>query len=259
MSTQLPQILAPSPSQSQTQYQDITVSVGDTISMECLARGTPLPQISWIFPDRRVWLHPSPVESRVTVHPNRTLSIKDASFSDQGVYRCVASNAGGADSLAIRLHVSALPPVIQQDRMENITLAPGLSVHIHCEAKGAPAPGVRWLLPPDGTPIRPSQFLRGKLFLFPNGTLYIRNLAPKDSGRYQCVAANLVGSARREVAVTVRPPGAAANARITGSSPRRTDVRYGGTLRLDCSASGEPWPRVLWRLPSKQMVDGVFR
>ncbi|KAG3284232.1 matrix remodeling associated 5 [Ictidomys tridecemlineatus] len=248
VTVQQPQILA-------SRYQDVTVYLGDTIAMECLAKGTPLPQISWIFPDRRVWHAVSPVEGRITLHENRTLSIKDASFSDRGVYKCVASNAAGADSLAIRLHVAALPPVIHQDKAENISLPPGLSIHIHCSARAAPPPTVRWLLS-DGSQVRPSQFVRGNLFVFPNGTLYIRNLAPKDSGRYECVAANLVGTARRTVQLTVQR--AAANARITGTSPRRTDIRYGGTLRLDCSASGDPWPRILWRLPSKRMIDALF-
>nr|XP_036869346.1 matrix-remodeling-associated protein 5 [Manis javanica] len=243
-----PQILA-------SHYQDVTVYLGDTILMECLAQGTPAPQISWIFPDRRVWQTVSAVEGRVTLHENRTLSIKEASFADRGVYKCVASNTAGADSLAIRLHVAALPPVIHQEKLENISLPPGLSIHIHCTAKAAPLPSVRWVTA-DGTQIRPSQFINGNLFVFPNGTLYIRNLAPKDSGRYECVATNMVGSSRRTVQLTVRR--AAANARITGTSPQRTDVRYGATLRLDCSASGDPWPRILWRLPSKQMMDALF-
>ncbi|XP_006763224.1 PREDICTED: matrix-remodeling-associated protein 5, partial [Myotis davidii] len=76
VSVQQPQILA-------SHYQDVTVYLGDTIAMECLARGTPAPQISWVFPDRRVWHAVSPVEGRVTLHENRTLSIKEASFADR--------------------------------------------------------------------------------------------------------------------------------------------------------------------------------
>ncbi|XP_005406584.1 PREDICTED: matrix-remodeling-associated protein 5 [Chinchilla lanigera] len=248
VTVQQPRILA-APS------QDVTVHLGDTISVECLARGTPAPQISWIFPDGRVWHTASTAEGRVTLHENRTLSIRDASFADSGVYRCVASNAAGTDSLAIRLQVAALPPRIRQEKAENISLRPGLSVHIHCSAEAAPAPALRWVLP-QGAHIRPSQFLHGRLFVFPNGTLFIRNLAPRDSGRYECVVSNALGSARRAVQLTVQRT--AAHARIASASPRRTDVSYGGTLRLHCSASGDPWPRILWRLPSKRMIDALF-
>ncbi|NWU26831.1 MXRA5 protein, partial [Dyaphorophyia castanea] len=237
-----------------SRYRDITVYFGETITMECQASGTPSPLISWIFPDRKILQTVTTIESRIMLHENRTLSIKQATFSDRGVYKCVASNAAGADSIAVRLHIAALPPIIQQDKQENISLPLGSSINIHCTAKAAPSPNIRWVVF-DGTQIRPSQFVNGNLFVFPNGTLYIRNVSPKDSGTYECIAANMVGAARRTVQLHVKKH--ASNAKITGSSPQRTDVTYGGILHLDCSASGDPWPRILWRLPSKRMIDSL--
>ncbi|XP_042666800.1 matrix-remodeling-associated protein 5 [Centrocercus urophasianus] len=237
-----------------SRYQDVTVYFGDTIAMECQASGTPSPHISWIFPDRKILQTVTTTESRIMLHENRTLSIKQATFSDRGVYKCIASNAAGADSIAVRLHIAALPPIIQQDKQENISLPLGSSINIHCTAKAAPSPSIRWVLF-DGTQIRPSQFVNGNLFVFPNGTLYIRNVSPKDSGVYECIAANMVGAARRIIQLHVKKQ--ASNAKITGSSPQRTDVTYGSILHLDCSASGDPWPRILWRLPSKRMIDSL--
>ncbi|XP_028935649.1 LOW QUALITY PROTEIN: matrix-remodeling-associated protein 5 [Ornithorhynchus anatinus] len=248
-------VAARPPEMATAHYRDVTVYLGDTIAMECLADGVPPPHISWIFPDRKVWQTVSTAEARITLHRNRTLSIKDATFSDRGVYKCVAGNAAGTDSLAVRLHVAALPPIIQQEKRENISLPPGIGVNIHCSAKAAPPPTIRWRLL-DGTQIRPSQFANGNVFVFPNGTLYLRHVAPEDSGTYECVAANAVGVARRTVRLTVRQGGA--EARIARTSPRQTDVTYGGTLRLDCSASGDPRPTILWRLPSKRMIDSLF-
>lgn len=237
-----------------SRYRDVTVYFGETIAMECQASGTPSPHISWIFPDRKILQTVTTTESRIMLHENRTLSIKQATFSDRGVYKCVASNAAGADSIAVRLHIAALPPIIQQDKQENISLPFGSSINIHCTAKAAPSPSIRWVLF-DGTQIRPSQFVNGNLFVFPNGTLYIRNVSPKDSGTYECIAANMVGAARRMIQLHVKKQ--ASNAKITGSSPQRTDVTYGSILHLDCSASGDPWPRILWRLPSKRMIDSL--
>ncbi|NXN00401.1 MXRA5 protein, partial [Sylvia borin] len=237
-----------------SRYRDVTVYFGETIAMECQASGTPSPLISWIFPDRKILQTVTTTENRIMLHENRTLSIKQATFSDRGVYKCVASNAAGADSIAVRLHIAALPPIIQQDKQENISLPLGSSINIHCTAKAAPSPNIRWVVF-DGTQIRPSQFVNGNLFVFPNGTLYIRNVSPKDSGSYECIAANMVGAARRTVQLHVRKH--ASNAKITGSSPQRTDVTYGGILHLDCSASGDPWPRILWRLPSKRLIDSL--
>ncbi|NXF87603.1 MXRA5 protein, partial [Eubucco bourcierii] len=237
-----------------SRYRDVTVYFGETIAMECQASGTPSPHISWIFPDRKILQTVTTTESRIMLHENRTLSIKQAAFSDRGVYKCIASNAAGADSITVRLHIAALPPVIQQDKQENISLPLGSSVNIHCTAKAAPPPSIRWVVF-DGTQIRPSQFVNGNLFVFPNGTLYIRNISPKDSGTYECIAANMVGAARRTIQLHVKKH--ASNAKITGSSPQRTDVTYGSTLHLDCSASGDPWPRILWRLPSKRMIDSL--
>ncbi|KAK6485538.1 matrix-remodeling-associated protein 5 [Huso huso] len=248
-------VLAQQPRMLVSRYQDVTVYLGDTANMECRAQGLPTPQISWILPDRTIMRAATQTGSRIMLFENGTLSVTSTNFPDRGIYKCIASNAAGADSLSVRLHVAALPPMIQQQRSENFTLAEGQTVYIHCTAKAAPVPNVRWILF-DGTQVRPSQFVNGNLFVFPNGTLYIRNLSPKDSGNYECMASNAVGASRRTVSVTVKKK--TTTAKITATSPQRTDVTYGGALRLDCSASGDPGPRIIWRVPSKKLVDTQY-
>ncbi|XP_044139982.1 matrix-remodeling-associated protein 5 isoform X1 [Bufo gargarizans] len=234
---------------------DILVYLGDTVTMDCNASGVPPPHISWVLPDRRILRTVSTTESHIMLFANGSLSIKDVTFPDRGIYKCVAGNVAGADSLTMKLQVSPLPPLILQEKVENISLPQSHSIYIHCSAKGAPPPTIRWVVF-DGTQVRPSQYANGNLFVFPNGTLYIRNSSPRDIGKYECIAANIVGAARRTVHLDVRKY--PSNAKITASSPQKTDVSYGGTLRLDCSAAGDPWPRIMWRLPSKRLVDSFF-
>ncbi|MBN3273568.1 MXRA5 protein, partial [Polyodon spathula] len=248
-------VLSQQPRMLVSHYQDVTVYLGDSANMECRSQGLPTPQISWILPDRTIIRAATQTGSRIMLFENGTLSVTSTNFPDRGIYKCIASNAAGADSLSVRLHVTALPPVIQQQRSENFTLAEGQTVYIHCTAKAAPLPNIRWILF-DGTQIRPSQFVNGNLFVFPNGTLYIRNLSSRDSGNYECMASNAVGASRRTVGVTVKKK--TTTAKITATSPQRTDVIYGGALRLDCSASGDPGPRIIWRVPSKKLVDTQY-
>ncbi|KAI1899340.1 hypothetical protein AGOR_G00060780 [Albula goreensis] len=248
-------VLAQQPKMVQSQHRDATVYLGDSINLDCGAHGSPTPHITWVLPDRGVLRTTSSSEQRVMLLANGTLQIKQVNYPDRGIYKCIASNAAGADTLSVRLHVAALPPVIQQQRQENFTLPEGHALYVHCTAKGAPRPSIRWVVF-DGTQVRPSQFVNGNLFVFPNGTLYIRSLSPKDSGNYECMASNTVGMARRTVRLNVRK--SASTARITSTSPQRTDVSYGGHLRLDCLASGDPGPRIIWRIPSKKLVDAHY-
>uniref|UniRef100_A0A3B3RA46 Ig-like domain-containing protein n=1 Tax=Paramormyrops kingsleyae TaxID=1676925 RepID=A0A3B3RA46_9TELE len=176
--TQPPKITAPA-------SKDVSVYLGRPVSLDCVAGGRPKAQISWLLPDR-------------TFVPNGTLMIPAANFSSKGDYKCIASNAAGADTVTYRVHVAALPPVIKEEASENIKMKEGWNVYMHCTAKGEPLPFLKWTIP-SGEHIKPSQFLDGRLFVFPNGTLYVRSSLPTDSGKYECYATNAVGSSKRAV------------------------------------------------------------
>ncbi|KAM9485466.1 matrix-remodeling-associated protein 5-like [Salvelinus alpinus] len=281
-------------------HRDATVHQGGEVRLECRAQGVPVPLLSWVLPDRSV-LTPDPnpnpaigTHPRVSIFPNGTLRILVAGPADRGLYRCVASNLAGAGSLSVRLHVSSLPPAIQEPREERVTRPAGLPLYAQCSARGAPAPSIRWRTP-DGTFLFPSQFLNGNLFVLPNATFLIRKLATKDSGSYECLATNAVGGDKRTVRVEVTgdggggevvsmekmtfssinstfdlppsspvlnpplpPSSPLSKARILSTSPSSSIVIYGESLLLYCSATGNPEPRVVWRVPGKKLVDARY-
>ncbi|XP_072900333.1 matrix-remodeling-associated protein 5 isoform X2 [Hemitrygon akajei] len=248
-------VLAQPPRISEARHRDATVYLGEPFTAECKAEGSPAPHVAWLLPSRRMLQAPGDVDGSATLAADGTLDIRQTAFSDRGVYRCIAGNAAGADVVTVRLHVSALPPRILGQRVENVSAALGQSVHAHCTTRAAPPANVRWILA-GGVQIRPSQFINGNLFVFPNGTLYIRHLSPREVGTYECVATNVVGVARRTVGIEIQKH--SATAKITLSSPQRVDVSYGSILHLDCEAAGNPGPRVFWRLPSKLLVDSHY-
>ncbi|XP_072542788.1 matrix-remodeling-associated protein 5 [Salminus brasiliensis] len=245
-------VLAQQPRMLEPRHRDLTVYLGDSIHLDCQAQGLPNPHTSWVLPNRTVLHTVGAGEQRLVLFGNGTLRIKQTSYADRGTYKCIASNVAGADTSSVRLHVSVLPPIIQQKRQENHTIFEGQTMHVHCSAKGAPNPAMRWVTA-SGIHIRPSQFIDGNLFVFPNGTLYLRNPMEKDSGTYECVAVNAVGADKRSVNLLVKRN--FSTAKITSTSPQKTDVSYGGFLRLDCSALGSPEPRIIWRTPAKKLID----
>ncbi|XP_073699212.1 matrix-remodeling-associated protein 5 [Garra rufa] len=255
-------VLSEHPRVLQPRYSEVTAYLGETVEFECQSQGHPQPRITWVLPDREMVHSSGPTygnpENKVSVLPNGTLHMKSVSHMDRGLYKCIASNAAGADTVSVRLTIAALPPIIQQPRHENVTLPEGSTAYLNCTAKGVPPPSMGWITP-DGMQLRPSQFINGRnLFVFPNGTLYVRSLSPTNAGKYECSVTNVVGTAWRAIILTVSKSMIFSRAKITFSSPQKTDVVYGGRLRLDCVATGNPEPRIIWRTPSKKLVDAHY-
>uniref|UniRef100_A0AAQ5YZH5 Ig-like domain-containing protein n=1 Tax=Amphiprion ocellaris TaxID=80972 RepID=A0AAQ5YZH5_AMPOC len=254
-------VLSQHPRVLQHRYRDVTVHLGGKVDLECKVEGHPVPRVTWVLPNL-VHMDAAlgfPSQQRVVVMNNGTLRIGQASYTDRGIYKCIGSSAAGADTVSVRLYVSALPPVIQQTLHENTSLPEGGTAYIHCTATGAPQPVIRWITP-DGIQLTASQLVTGQnLVVFPNGTLYIRGLGPRNAGRYECSASNTVASSRRTVILSIRRNPSSAKASITSSSPQRTDVIYGSKLLLNCVATGEPEPRIIWRTPSKKLAGGGVR
>ncbi len=79
---------------------DLTVVVGSTVSLECVARGQPRPVVTWKKNDL-----PLPSNSRYSTPSNHQLIITNAHYDDRGLFRCVASNQEGTTSAFARVEV----------------------------------------------------------------------------------------------------------------------------------------------------------
>ncbi|XP_060782846.1 matrix-remodeling-associated protein 5 [Neoarius graeffei] len=233
-------------------FRDVSVYLGKPISLDCIAAGKPQAQISWILPDRTIVRELMHLDRPISLFSNGTLSIHSANFSIKGDYKCIASNAAGADTLTYQLHVAALPPTIKEETSESIHINTGRSIYVHCTAKGQPEPLLKWVLP-DGSQLKPTQFIGRRLFIFPNGTLYIKSIVPVDAGRYECSATNMVGFAQRVVKLDIRQesPGP-----WKGPSQQHSvSVMYGSTVFLHCPESADYHRGTVWRLPSKTLLE----
>ncbi|XP_030621223.1 matrix-remodeling-associated protein 5 [Chanos chanos] len=232
--------------------KDISVYLGKPINLDCVAVGKPKAQISWILPDRSFVREVGSFAKAASFFPNGTLSIKSANFSNKGDYMCIASNAAGADTVTYHIHVAALPPTITEGATESIAIQSGRSVYLHCTAKGEPMPLLKWSLP-DGAHMKPTQFLGRRLFVFPNGTLFIKSVVPLDSGRYECSATNVVGSAKRVLQLDIGQETPIPWQRP--SQQHSVKAMYGSTVFLHCPESAGSQRGTVWRLPSKILLE----
>ncbi|XP_067898771.1 immunoglobulin superfamily member 10 [Heterodontus francisci] len=236
--------------------KDITVHAGYPVEMKCRSQGRPAPTISWILSNRTLVRNSSPFNGRVSVLTDGTLRIKAVTVYDRGNYRCVASNPAGIDTVTVRMQVVAQPPTILEGRHQSIKGQVGQNLRLPCTAVGTPQPTVHWMLF-DGTEIKPLQFVNTKLFVFTNGTLYVKSLTPSDSGNYECIATSSTGTERRVVNLMVERKQEIP--KIISTTSSNTKVNYGDKLQLHCSATGDPKPKIIWRLPSKLVVDQWHR
>ncbi|XP_053361152.1 matrix-remodeling-associated protein 5 [Clarias gariepinus] len=233
-------------------YRDVSVYLGKPLSLECIATGKPQAQVSWILPDRIIVRESMPLDRPISLYPNGTLNIHSANFSIKGNYKCIASNAAGADTLTYQVHVAALPPTIKEVSSEDVYITTGRSIYVHCTAKGEPEPLLKWILP-DGSQLKPTQFVGRRLFMFPNGTLYIKSIVPLDAGIYECSATNVVGLAQRVVKLDIKQesPGP-----WKGPSQQHSvSAMYGSTVFLHCPESADYHRGTVWRLPSKTLME----
>lgn len=119
--TQAPKIQPP-------KSTELAAYLGKSVTLDCFALGKPPAQISWILPDRTFVRQVGTVHtvfSPVSLLQNGTLQILSPSFSSKGDYKCIASNAAGADTITYHVHVAALPPSISEGSMDTVIIQPG--------------------------------------------------------------------------------------------------------------------------------------
>lgn len=236
--------------------RDIKEHSGNTVEMNCKTEGRPTPLVSWILANRTQVRGQSIDHGRVSVTSEGTLIIRQVSVYDRGHYKCIASNAAGVDTATVRLQVVAAPPDILEEKRQQLVARAGANLWLPCTAKGTPEPTVHWVLS-DGSVVHPQRYFDQRASVFANGTLHLKGLTSSDSGMFECIANSPTGSERRVVTLTVEktqmPP------HIVEVSERRTDLEFGDRLQLNCSATGDPKPRIVWRLPSKAVVDRWHR
>ena len=108
---------------------------------------------------------------------------------------------------------------------------------------GHPAPVVTWRKSSDQLP-------QGRV-RYNDSALQVLHVRKGDSDTYFCSAANLLGSDEKKTLLVV-----VSLLRFTVKPPAKVVVLTGETLILNCSATGDPQPVILWKKQRGQLPVG---
>uniref|UniRef100_H2S2E8 Peroxidasin n=1 Tax=Takifugu rubripes TaxID=31033 RepID=H2S2E8_TAKRU len=123
---------------------------------------------------------------------------------------------------------------------QDVDVTSGNTVYFTCRAEGNPKPQIIWLRNNNALDMRDDS----RLNLLEDGTLMIQDTRETDQGVYQCMAKNVAGQVKTSQ-VTLRYFGAPSRPSFV-IQPENTEVLVGESVTLECSATGQPQPRVSW-------------
>lgn len=197
-------------------------------------------------------------DRRMKVFANGTLTITSVTENDEGDYLCAARNKMGDDYVLLKVNVMMKAAKIDHKSLSDRKVSYGGELKVDCIASGFPNPEITWSLP-DGTmvnsiPQSHDNSIRTKRYvMFDNGTLYLNEVGMKEEGDYTCYAENRIGKDEMKVHIKVL-----ADAPIIRNNAYSViKVPYGETGVLNCSAKGEPIPRITWTSPDQRVIAPV--
>ncbi|XP_034109415.1 obscurin isoform X3 [Drosophila albomicans] len=169
---------------------------GNNAKIPVTVSGVPYPELTWFFENK-----PINVSDKYTFKndgDHHELIVNDCQKSDQGEYKCIASNREGKDITQGRLelvneikkHMRSEPPVFLK-KIGDCDVFDGMTAKFTACATGYPEPDVEWFK--NDQKLFPSD--RIALDQEPNGLLRLtmKNVSEADVGRYTCRIFNPYG------------------------------------------------------------------
>ncbi|XP_062603009.1 hemicentin-1-like isoform X17 [Saccostrea cucullata] len=224
----------------QSTYSVIT---GSSINMICSVSANPVvTSITWQFQAASSNSFVSISSSSKygisgTSGSSSTLTVNTAASSDQGLYRCLATNQVGTRSANTTLTVSGSLPSVNIP-LNSYSAVTGQDMTIPCSVSASPTASITWTFISTSQSQTQISVSTTKYTFNPSstdGTLIVRSTTSSDSGTYRCQATNSVGTTSDVATLSV-----------TGSAPsvsfgsQSYTVITGNNVQLSCFVSATP-------------------
>ncbi|KAK1906745.1 Neuronal cell adhesion molecule [Dissostichus eleginoides] len=214
--------------------RNLILAPNETGILTCRVNGEPKPKISW-------FVNGVPIENAPEDHSRKvdddTVILSNVQSGSSAVYQCNASNDFGYLMANAFVNVLAEPPRVltPPNRVyQVITNHPAL---LHCAAFGSPIPTITWFKDSQTSVKNGDPYV-----IHENGTLDIHVAQSLNSGKYTCIATNILGIKENHVFLEVKEP-----TRIL-MQPEYKVVQRGMSAVFECKVKHDPSliPTMTW-------------
>ncbi|EJW72720.1 hypothetical protein WUBG_16371 [Wuchereria bancrofti] len=237
---------------------DKFADIDETIRLSCKVDASPKAAITW-YKDGV----PLRSNGRIIIENdndgNCLLTINHSTESDDGAYRCVATNDIGSCNSACMVSIRKIKEEIKKEGEEPFFtkglvdkwLERGDKLILQCTVIGDPKPEIRWYR--NGILLRSNNKINIENTSDGLCTLTIDECAMSDEGIYRCDAENCNGKARTQSTVHIeRPIEKLEKKLVEGQAPRfiiplqDITVYPGSAIDLECKVVGDPMQTIKW-------------
>ena len=235
---------------------------GSSAILSCQANGIPLPEIFWKKQDANLTADGDKFNQSLL----GDLTINDIKMSDQGTYKCIATNLYGTIETSVEMEVvrrsmpsddQTMAREVVKNVHDNVTLNCGISF----DPRLAQETKVQWFkltksdkkYPINMKLLLSSEKLDFKYLKLVNNSLLIHDLNVEDKGKYLCSVKTPYESLEYNVELFVHgePP------RILSKFKKHT-LNEGMDLILPCLAKGVPTPTLKWFFNGNQIDSSLI-
>ncbi|XP_078273747.1 protein sidekick-1 isoform X2 [Rhinoraja longicauda] len=215
--------------------------VEKTVDIPCRAMGIPLPSLEWYKDSVPVIMLNN---SRYKEMVSGTLQIQGLVPEDSGIFQCFARSEAGDIQTASYLTATNIAPFFIRAPSDTAVTEGAVAV-LHCEASGAPKPGITWT---KGDKVLASGSVQIPRFVLQeSGGLLIKPAHIEDAATYTCFATNSKGAVNASAYLTVW------TRTFISVPPEDRSVIKGTTAVLTCGATHDPRVtiRFVWKKDGK--------
>ncbi|CAH8592122.1 unnamed protein product [Schistosoma turkestanicum] len=225
---------------------DTKAIAGESVLFFCQAEGNPVPRVVFRWNDDEITQNRPGLQFKELSADAVALRAKLEPNHHGDTVTCFAQNHIGSDSATAQISVynaNETPPrgfpKVHQDPSATISQV-GDSTHLQCEVSAEPPATVFWIK--DQFELIDTNLPRFRTV--GSGSLVIETLLETDSGAYECMARNEIGtvlsnSGHLHVRRIQFPP-------TINEMPEKIEVSSGKGTNLTCRAGGFPIPMVWW-------------